>query len=93
MNNNNSGKVLSNLDKLFPVFLEKLEAALSKIRIDDHTGELKYGCDKSFHHTQNILEELGFTDICHTLMYFEMNGAYCDCEILLNFPVDDYCAK
>lgn len=44
------------------------------------------GCDNSIERPNAcaVLESMGGIDIPKTLAYFEDNGGYCDCEIIMN---------
>jgi len=46
------------------------------------TWTCKGGTDKSM--ATAILEDMGGFDVVGSLVYFERNGGYCDCEILFN---------
>ena len=41
-------------------------------------------CNHSHRHAKAVMHEMGNVDIEETLVYCEMHGGYCDCEILLN---------
>jgi hypothetical protein len=44
----------------------------------------KSSCDNTFKLTGAILYEMHDIDVQGTLEYFESNGCYCDCEVILN---------
>lgn len=41
-------------------------------------------CKHDFSSTQRILADMGGFDVEETLAFFEENGGYCDCEVLIN---------
>jgi hypothetical protein len=49
----------------------------------------RYGCDNDsgprvHRHARRVMTKMGGIDIPVTLKFFESQGGYCDCEILLN---------
>jgi hypothetical protein len=41
-------------------------------------------CQHDYREAEKILKEMGSIDVEASIDYFENNGGYCDCEILLN---------
>ena len=65
--------VLTRDDPRWQTFCRLLNAALSE-----------RGCHHDQRSAEIVLQEMGGIDIESTLAYFDDNGGYCDCEILLN---------
>jgi len=42
------------------------------------------GCKGDHRHAKQILAEMGAIDIEASVRFFESEGGYCDCEVLLN---------
>ena len=64
-------------------FVELLEAKVNFRK--DYKGVTEWNCKNDFTFTEKILKEkFPKYNLLETLDYFEKNGGYCDCEILLN---------
>ncbi len=44
-------------------------------------------CDHTFQRTRRVLEEIEGADVEKSLEYFESEGGFCDCEVILNVVV------
>jgi hypothetical protein len=54
-------------------------------------ADMNWKCDGTFCNAISILTALAADiDIPATLAYLRENGAYCDCEILLNIGADEF---
>lgn len=59
-------------------FIEELESCLSECGCDGDSPEHVHRYSKA------VMREMGGVDVAVSLAYFQENGGYCDCEILLN---------
>jgi hypothetical protein len=56
-------------------------------------GEYSWTCDNTFKFTKIILEYMEDFNINESIEYFKENGAYCDCEILMNLCFNDFISE
>jgi hypothetical protein len=66
----------------WPQFIEQLESMIALHGCDGARGETVHRRAKL------VMCNMGCIDIDASLAYFEENGGYCDCEILLNVDRD-----
>ncbi len=55
----------------------------------DKDGQPTWKCNHDHAKARSILTAMGNIDIKESISYFEQNGGYCDCEILLNVDQDN----
>src|SRR4051794_19145910 len=68
---------------------ESLMDALSQYITFDLEGESVSGCENDFRHTRAILAEHGQEESAEEVIaLLNKQGAYCDCEVLLNSRID-----
>lgn len=86
MNKFSETKLLSEEQK--NLFVQKLEKGLD-LRNED--GKTIWNCDEQYSISIQALHEIGLKkeQIKETLMFFQENGGYCDCEIMLNVICGD----
>ena len=82
-------EIMTTKNKRWKEFLERLEGKEGcnfREEEPDNTESVVWEClggmDKTL--AAKILNKMGNVNIKATLEYFEENGGYCDCEILMN---------
>jgi hypothetical protein len=75
--------VMSKEHPLWNKFIKEL-AGPKYIDYTKKKGFVEFRCDTTFKMTKEILESMDGIDIDKSIKYFNDNGAYCDCEILMN---------
>ena len=68
-------------------FVRRLEGSDGvDFRRDSKLGEVSWDCSNNFRNSAAVLARMGLPadDIEATFEFFVREGAYCDCEVLLN---------
>ncbi|MHC4428068.1 MAG: DUF2695 domain-containing protein [Planctomycetota bacterium] len=77
-------------DPKWDEFVKRLEGPEGvNFRRDPEGGEVTWDCYHNFRNSAAVLASMGIPaeDIEATFEFFVREGAYCDCEVLLNLTV------
>lgn len=73
------GEIMAKENPKFIMFYNRLSAKVDK-----------NGCHHRYENTIAVLSAFPEVQILRSLEYFQRNGGYCDCEVLLNVIPDKY---